>query len=196
MTEKIVPTFVEYTTLSGVTLYISPLNIPAVKAIGLKAAELFPYPDPTPYRKQMENAVEGVLTPPEDDPDYVALVTTADSKRNEWSNRAILDYCVTFPDFSGRDEILNFFAAKRDALRKIAKFEDNDDWNVTLYHIILSGSPIRSGANRGSDFVNVLNICVQSVELTGGEVLNGIRMFRPQIRGYTAGTVDRQASGL
>lgn len=176
----IIPTAVEYITMSGVRLHISVLNVPTVNAMNAKAADKFPYPDPTPYREPLENAVPGMLSAAEDNPAYVDACKAVDRSRQEWMNEAIFDYCVHYPDFSNREAILSFFNPQLKTLREIATLPE-DDWQAVLHHIILSGQERVPGQVGSSDFTNAVLIALQRVALTGGDILNGIRMFRPQL---------------
>lgn len=179
---KIVQTFVEYLPLSGVRMHIQPLNAAIIKAIAVKGEAELPYPDPTPYQHELPPPdVPGALSDPLDDPAYKALVVAVDRQRNTRLNNALIDYAVTFPDFANRDDLMRYFAPQREELRKIADLPD-DNWEVTRDHIILSGS---------QDYANIIHIAAQSVELTGGEIADGIRVFRPNLPGQPVGNVAR-----
>lgn len=193
MNDKITPTVIEFIPLSGVRLHIRPVNGAVVRAMVAKGESELPYPDPSPYMKQEEGAVPGTLTLAEDDPEYVKLCKAVDAKRNHRLNSALLDFCVSYPDFGSRDDLLNYFAPQREALRKVATLPD-DNWEATRDYIILSGDKSRQlGSN---DYADAISLCVQGVALTGGEIADGLRIFRPVLPGQSAGTVDRQPSGV
>lgn len=169
---KIVETFVEYLPLSGIRMHITPVNAAVVKAIAVKGESLLPYPDATPYRHELPPPdAPGALSDPMDDPDYAAQVKKVDRQRNDRLNNALIDYAVTYPDFTDRAALISYFAPQREELRKIADLPD-DNWEVTLNHIILSGA---------GDYNTVVHLCVQSLELTGGEIADGIRCFRLKV---------------
>lgn len=195
MEAKITETYIEYMTMSGVRLHIKPLNIAVTKAIGQKAIALFPYPDPAPYIHELPPPdIPGAMSDPMDDDEYRTLKAEVDAQRNTWVNHAILDYAVDYPDFASREELINHFAPQRDKLRKIADLP-KDDWEATRDYLIFSGNEIRPRihpdgltrpTNVASDFATVINLAQQSLELSGGEIADGLRIFRPALPGRTA----------
>lgn len=190
MSDKIVETVIEYITMSGVKLHITPLNIAVTKAINQKAIALFPYPDPEPYMHELPPPdAPGALSDPMEDDEYKALKQETDAQRNTWVNHAVLDYAVSYPDFASRQELMDALAPQREKLRKIADLP-KDDWEATRDYLILSGNEIRPRlhpdgiarqTNVSSDFASVINMAQQSVELTGGEIADGLRIFRPAV---------------
>lgn len=174
------PSVFVYEALSGTIFHVTPINLPTLRAIQLKAQDLYPYPDPKPY--QIEDPSEVAFTPgqvsrAEDNPDYVTACKVVDLERAKWADRAIFDYAVTCPKYPTQDAMVQAFKPQLDKLRKIAKFEDTDsEYDIVLLHLVLTG-------NEGglSDYVRIIRLAIQAVALAPAEVAQGIRFFRSKV---------------
>ena len=179
------PAVIQYECYSGVMAHITPLNIPTLKAIQQKAKLKFPYPDKAPYQVEQENAfVEGQLTPAEENPDYVAECQRIDHERALWVDRAIFDWCVTFPQFPTHEDMVTHFAPKLKLLREIAELPE-DDYEATLFHLVMTWNQPdykdKQLASGVSEYNRMVQLAIQIIALTPAEVTAGIRFFRPKV---------------
>lgn len=180
------PVVIKYDCYSGVIAHITPLNIPTLKAIQLKAKTRFPYPDKRPFQTEEENAfTPGQLTAAEDNPDYVAACRVVDRERALWVDRTIFDWSVSFPQFKTHDEMVAWFKPKLNALREIAELPE-DDYEAVLFHLVLVWN--QPGLNKqkeltveASEYNRLIQLAIQGVALTPAEVTEGIRFFRPDV---------------
>jgi hypothetical protein len=185
-----------YETQTGVIEHIKPINLATLRAIQLKAADLFPYPDKTPYRHLEENAfAEGQLSPAEDNPEYLLACKAVDAERSQWTDKAIFNFAVRFPKYPTRQALIDAFADELEALRQIAVLPD-DDYEAVVFHLVLSWNQVGVNPNNriapiSSDFSRSIQLAIQTVALTPDEVTAGVRFFRPQISERRAGTAAR-----
>ncbi len=195
------PSIVVYETQSGVIAHVTPLSLPTLRAIQLKAKDEFPYPDPRPYQVPEENAfVETQLTPAEDNPDYVAACHAVDNQRKQWLDRAVFDYAVHFPKYPTPRALVDGFRERLDALRKIAVLPE-DDYEAVLFHLVLTWNQVGitpQGELRetNTEYARLIQLAIQTVALTPDEVTAGVRFFRPYLPEHGAGTVDRRTSSV
>lgn len=166
------PIVIEYTTASGVRIHVTPLALPTVRALQMRAAQELPYPDEKPYEKLMENAVEGTLLPASDNPEYRALCQEIDIQRNELSNTRMIWLACSWPDYSDFKAIV---AAFKDRLKDVRKWADlpADDNEAVLFHFVLSGR---------EDVQTVIHAAAQQRPLTNGEIVDGVRLFRINVQ--------------
>jgi len=177
-----------YETYSGIIFHITPLNLPLLRAIQLKAQDTFPYPDKAPYQQPEENSfADNQLTPAEDNPEYVAACLKVDSERAQWTDRAIFDYATHCPAFPTPEDMVAAFKDELAKLRKIATFDkDDSDYDIVLKHLVLSWNQVGVDSDKNlkptsSDYSRIIQLAIQTVALTPGEVITGIRFFRPRI---------------
>ena len=184
------PVKIIYECQSGVIAHITPLNIATLRAIQLKATDLFPYPDKAPYQKPEENAfVEGTLTPAEDNPEYVAKVREIDSQRAQWADKAIFNYAAKFPKYPTKQALVDAYREQLNELRQIANLPE-DDYEAVMLHLVLTWNQLATDSNKnivdvGSDFKRIIQLAIQTVALTPAEVQAGIRFFRPYLQQST-----------
>ena len=182
------PTVIIYETQSGVLYHITPLSLPTLRAIQLKAADRFPYPDKKPY--QVPDPVEvafseGQVSAAEDNPDYIAACREVDSERARWVDRAIFDYAAHCPKYPTKEALVMAFKAKLENLREIANLPD-DDYEAVLFHLVLTWNQLATNEDNklvtaGSDYIRIIQLAIQTVALTPDEVTAGIRFFRPRL---------------
>lgn len=181
------PSIVRFETMSGVVLHITPLNIATLRAINLKANELFPYPDKKDYEVPLENAfVEGMVDSAENNPEYLKACEPIDQQRKEWADKAVFNYAVRFQDYPTRESVINAFAPRLLELRKIATIQE-DDYEAILHHLVLTGNTIIRGDKSAlqaltNEYIDIIRIAIQTVALTPEEVTQGVRFFRADLR--------------
>lgn len=189
------PSLIIYETQTGVIEHIKPINLATLRAIQLKAADLFPYPDKKPYQHQEENAFAEVqLSPAEDNPEYLLACKAVDAERAQWVDRAIFNFAVRFPKYSTRQALIDAFAEELKALREIAVLPE-DDYEAVVFHLVLSWNQVGVSNSQfapvSSDFSRSVQLAIQTVALTPDEVTAGVRFFRPHIPERRAGTAAR-----
>ncbi len=177
-----------YECYSGVVFHITPINLPTLRAIQLKAQDLHPYPDKGPYQRPEENAfADNQLTPAEDNPEYVAACAAVDNERAQWTDRAIFDYATFCPAYPTPADMVEAFKSELAKLRKIAVLPE-DDYEAVLLHLVLSWNQVGVDKERNlkptqSDYSRIIQLAIQTVALTASEVAQGIRFFRPTVPG-------------
>lgn len=172
------PAIIVYETLSGVMVHVTPLSIFTIQAIRDKAEQEFPYPDPDPYRLPLENAVEGVTLPAQENPEYQALCKPIDDARNGWKAETYIEMACTYPQFESREAMIAHFKPRLDQLRKVAVIDEND-WQNVLNHCVFTGKPDKQA-------VVYLALQDAAIPLTPAEVVEGVRFFRVDLSGRPA----------
>jgi len=183
------PVKIVYETYSGVIFHITPINLATLRAIQLKAADTFPYPDKEPYQipDPVEVAfVEGQASKAEDNPEYIVACKAVDHERAQWTDRAIFSYAAKCPKYPTPEALVEAFRPQLDALREIAVLPE-DDYEAVLLHLVLTWNQVGVDNNRdlkpaSSDFSRIIQLAIQTVALTPGEVSTGIRFFRPHLQ--------------
>lgn len=170
------PSKIIYETLSGVIFHITPLSLPTLRAIQLKAADIHPYPDKAPYQvpDPVEVAfTEGQKSRAEDNPDYIEACKKVDTERAKWVDKTVFTYAAKMPKYPTKEAVLTAYEGQLKALKEIAVFDkDDDDYDVILLNFILTGN---------ADYATIIRLAVQAVALTPEEVSAGIRFFRPRV---------------
>lgn len=175
-----------YECYSGVVFHITPINLPTLRAIQLKAQDLFRYPDKAPYQQPEENAfAANQLTPAEDNPQYLIDCQKVDSERAQWTDRAIFDYATYCPAYPTPADMVAAFKSELDKLRQIAVLPE-DDYEAVLLHLVLSWNQVGLDKDRNlkptqSDYARIIQLAIQTVALTPDEVQAGVRFFRPKV---------------
>lgn len=187
MSNKGRPAITEYEAQSGVMFNIAPINLPTLRAIQLKALELFPDIDPFPYTEPEENAFDpSQRTDPKQNPEYLKAVQKVGKQRKEWVDKTIFTYCVTMPAYPSQKELIEAYGDKLRALKAIAIIEFESDYEAILFHILLSWNlPALDGNNqmvpKENEYGRIISLCIQTVALTPAEVTSAARLFRPAI---------------
>lgn len=184
------PAKIIYETRSGVIFHITEINLPTLRAIQLKAQDLFSYPDKAPYQTPEENAFDdSQLTPAEDNPEYVAACLAVDSERAQWADRAIFDYATLCPAYPTPADMVATFKSELDKLRQIATFDkDDSDYEIVLKHLVLSWNQVGVDKDKNlkptqSDYSRIIQLAIQTVALSPAEVQAGVRFFRIAVSG-------------
>ncbi len=173
------PGIIVYECMSGEIFHISPLNLGTLRAIQMKAQDMFPYPDEKPFRFPEENAFDpNQLTPARDNPEYVALCQAVDLQRAQWCDKAIFEYTAKMPKYAGREDLVRVYKQPLNNLKAIAKFDEGDsEYDLIMLNLVLTGK---------NDFVNIVRLAVQQLALTPAEVSAGIRFFRLDLQRTTS----------
>ena len=180
------PVRVIYECSSGVIFHITPLNLATLRAIQLKAQDLFPYPDKLPYQTPDENAfAPGQLSPAEENPDYLEACKKVDFERGQWADKTVFNYAAKMPKYPTKQSLIDDFQEPLNALREIAILPQ-DDYEAVMLHLVLTWNQVgvdKSGSYREaqSDYSRIVQLAIQTVALTPAEVVSGVRFFRPQI---------------
>jgi len=170
------PSIIIYETFSGVIFHITPLSLPTVRAIQLKAADIYPYPDKSPY--QVPDPVEvafadGQKSRAEDNPDYIEACKKVDSERVKWVGKTVFKYAAKMPKYPTEESLLNAYGEQLKALKEIAILDNEDsDYDNIILNFVLTGA---------NDYATIFQMAVQQVALTPEEVSAGIRFFRARI---------------
>lgn len=182
------PVIIVYECNSGVVFWVTPINLPTLRAIQLKARSLFPDVDKTPYQQPQENAFsEGQLTPAEDNPDYLKAVAELDAERSRWIKLAVFKYAAKMPKFPTEQDLIQAYQFQLAKLREIADLPA-DDYEAIMFHIVLSWNQVGEDSDgklthTDNDFNRIYQLCIQTVALEPSEVTAGIRFFRAKISG-------------
>lgn len=181
------PAITLFEASSGVVFYISPISLPTLRAIQLKAEDKFPYPDEKLY--EIPDPADVALTPGQvapasDNPEYITACQAVDAERKAWTERAIFSYCVKCPKYSTEEALIAAFKPQLDALREIAIIELSD-FDTVLFHIVLGENNGRNSNGNlvvvSTEYGRILELCVQAVALSASEVSAGVRFFRAKV---------------
>ena len=161
---------------SGVTAIVQPLS-PYTRQLFTEAArEKFPDVDPTPYQKQVETSPVPLLTPAEDNEEYVKLRMNVAVKRLSFIYDSIIDSGVVIGTPQGKENTLAQYAPQLAELRKRLPGIPEDDWLATVKHfLICTKDDVRHIAEAAND------------KLTSEEVTQAVKSFRDQIQRGAAG---------
>lgn len=164
----------------GETCLVSSITMHVRRALIEKSQQLFPYPNEADFERAADPEVslfDDQTIPASHDKEYQRLKNKADVDRASWMNEQIILHYCQFP--AGQKELIKQYAGKR---KELATFIDlpEDDWQATLFYILLSDS----------DRNNILHASMSNLELTEGEVREGLHYFRPKVRrgGHPNGT--------
>lgn len=163
---------------SGDVVMVSRLSPFARIAILEKAAELYPLPDPTPFQKPIPNTPPGVtlLTPPEDDPQYKALVKAVQTKRDNYYYEALIVASVV-DMVGGREAGIARYAEQLAAIRRRANVNElYTDWQATVLFCI-----VRVPA----DTTRIAAVAADAFQLEEAEIRAGIASFRAEMESST-----------
>ena len=178
------PSLIVYETQSGVIFHIKPLNLATLRAIQVKAADLFPYPEKRPYQHIEENGFSPEqLSDPLENPDYVQDCAAVDAERKVWVDRAVFNYATTCPKYPTPEAMVAAFKPQLDKLREIAKLPE-DDLDAVLFHLVLTwNKPVADSEGRwavaDNEYAKIIRLAIQVTPLTAAEVAESVKYFRP-----------------
>jgi hypothetical protein len=160
-----------YDLEKGVRLILTPLTLVAQRAINASIDIDFPYPDPAPYEKPLENAFEeGDVIPANQNAEYVEAVRAVDAIRNEEFWNRLLDMCADAPN---RDQLLKSYARQiagmKQAISKQALGNQlRSDWTILLLSFLATEKEV-------SEIIRAIQ---GNLPITNAELIDGFRMFR------------------
>lgn len=185
---------IEYEAFSGVLFHITPVNLPTLRAIQVKAESIYPYPEKEGYQLADENVFGGIVSADEN-PDYLSKCREIDTQRGVWADRAVFDYAVKMPKYPTKQDLVRGFQQQLDELRAIATLPE-DDYEAILHHIVLTWNQLVSKAGAfdvaQNEYSRIVRMAMQTVPLTPSEVTAGIRFFRAELPEHTPRIVPRQ----
>lgn len=167
LTEKLYETPLD----SGELVWIKPLSPLTYQALLNEARRLFPEPNPAEYQRPLQNAfVEGLLEPPEQNPDYVEALRKARVDQINWIYEAVIRLGVVVDTPEGKEATIARYAAQLAAVRKYTKVEE-DDWLATVLYCLISTRQD-----------NQVIVEVAREVLTREEIRNAVRSFRRPVQ--------------
>lgn len=172
---------------SGDVVIVQRLSPFARIALMERAEELYPLPDPTPYQQPVGNTPAGVtvLTPPEDNADYLRLVTDVKQRRVNLIYEGIITASVV-DIVGGREAAIARYAEQLHALRLRLPMNDRyTDWQAVVLFCILR---VRTDTDR------IVAVAGDSFPLEEEEIRDGIRCFRRPLQSHAAAGHPRPQS--
>lgn len=164
---------------SGATVWVSALSIYIRQAIVESAKRKFPDVAPEPFRKPVEDAVEGFTVPLMEIPEYRRAQVEVLSQRNQYTNqRAVLYSVVGAPD---KDELIAHYAPRVRMMQEDGVLPD-DPWQATVL-----GALVRTT----SDINKIMAVANESEPLTEVEITDSVRLFRIALPGAISSRSDK-----
>lgn len=156
---------------SGIRVYVTPLSRYQRNALVEASERLYPYPDKAKYEEALSEdiAIPGSVIPAEENDDYKALVREVNRQRSEYVSTAMLNLCLSFPDFKNRQALIEHFAEYLNEQREWLALPE-DEWDATLRFGIVR-SP--------SDEAQILSVAKDELPVTEAETTENLRVFRP-----------------
>ncbi len=170
------PTFggakiIERVLSNGITVRTSPLSPYASARFMRLAEEQYPDADKKPFLHEHPDSVLSVL----DEPSWnAAQLAVLRARRSSWSELVIGACCEVIGD---AQMYIDAYAPQIARLRKRLELPE-DPWEATLLYGILENTP---------DINALIDDAQGTTPLTGGEVEDGLRMFRPEVQQPTPG---------
>ncbi len=163
------PTQAVYRTAT-LDLTVTPIQPIVYEAVVARVTADYPLPDPTPFQRPIPDAYGGLMTPPEDDPEYVRLRAGVMARRQLAVVGHLMDMAVSC---EGRAEVITQHAQLAGAYRAFIADLPNaalcvSDWVAVLVAVVLSPADINE----------LTNIILRKTPLTEAEVTDGTAMFR------------------
>lgn len=185
MAEKVV----EFDLDSGETVHVRPRSFFVRRALTEKAEKLFPLPEKAAYEKEIDSSLTvfpGEKTPADQNPEYLELVRDAKARQLTWINDQFIKLVADFP--AGKEKLIKKYA---DELKDLGEIIDlpTDEWEATLFFCL-----IRTETDRN----RVMQAGLDNLQLDEGEIRDGMRMFRPQLRrhGHSNGTGQQDTRSI
>lgn len=167
----IIDTEIEVTHENGTKLYFVPLSAWHQLAIFAAVEEALPYPDPLPFELPLPNAaVEGDRMPATENPDYQQQCQEIELLRRRERVRRLV-YAALHRTDPDREILINRYHDLVARLRAVG-INESDDWKLTVEAVFFTDP----------SFLNqIIAVCQGEAELTEGEVLDHVRLFRLSI---------------
>ncbi|MDX2137604.1 MAG: hypothetical protein SF123_05870 [Chloroflexota bacterium] len=157
---------------SGTVAWVSPMSPFTQRQILKRAEVLYPLPDPKQYEQPLPDAaVEGDVIPAEMNPAYQHEVERIKAARTDYLVEVAILTHIEFPD--GEAALLERFEQRLLSLRRFADLP-HDDWEALVKFVLLTSK---------DDMSRVMQVIQERLPLTQGEVIDGMRFFRPALPG-------------
>lgn len=156
---------------SGIRVHVKPISRYLRNALAEAAERLFPLPDKAPYEEALSEdvAIPGMKIPAEDNPEYKKRVAEIQRQRGDYISSAMLDLCVSYPDFDSRQALIDHFAPYLDEQRNWLELPE-DPWEATLRFAIISSV---------ADENQITAVASDTLPVTEKEVNENVRIFQP-----------------
>lgn len=126
---------------SNETVYVRRLSPLVQQLLIEKAKSVYPLPDPKEYIKPLSsvapNALEGVMIPAEQNPEFVKATNRARQKQNTWVLDQFLAMDVVIGTPEGREATIARYASRIEALRPFGELPA-DAWKATLLYGLIT----------------------------------------------------------
>lgn len=168
---------------SGIRVFVIPLSRHQRNALNQAAEKLYPYPDKKQYEETLPEdvAIPGMTLPAEENKDYQVAVREVNRQRSDYIGLALLDICVSYPDFpGGKDDLMKHFAPFLEKQRDWMALPE-DEWEATLRFGILQSI---------ADELTISRIANEETPVTEVEVNEEMRIFRPAVQVAAAKLLD------
>lgn len=174
------------TKFTGVEVHITPVSPRYYKAVLDKAQELYPPPDTESFMKPYEQNEDALPLAMEGEthyldktnPEYIRLLTQAAELRNEYIVQTLVSTNCTFlPDTA---TLISEFADDVKRLREVSDDVPEDEWEATLWWVILTREDDRT----------IVNHLLDRLPLTEDEISDELRFFRVDVQRQKRSRVD------
>lgn len=163
---------IEYECESGETIYVKPLSEFLRIQLARKAEKKYPYPDKTPYEKELSSdvaAIPGMKLPAEQNEDYRKLCREQDALRSWWQYNQEIVLAIE-PKSDTRENLIIKYKDELTLIRDVLEEDMPDDaWEATLLMCVVKGDIDRR---------NIVMITHQRALLTEAEAREGLTIFR------------------
>ena len=157
---------------NGIKVFVTPPPPYVVLGMQAKIEADFPYPDGDLYRLPMEHAaIEGKTLPPEENPEYRALLVDVDKARKDVRIIRLIAAAISRTEPAKEDLIAQYeanYGADLDRWQGYG-YVEADPWHRTIHGLLLTSL---SWINKYMALVN------QTAPLTMPEVIEGVHQFR------------------
>ena len=162
-----IPGATEITTATGVILWVYPMTLADQQALRTAAKRIYPEPNPKDYAQKLDP--EESLIPETSGKESAAYETARIDFENAVNQYVTDGFYAGFVDSpQGRDTLINAYKHQLSLKRGVVPMPDNE-WAATLKHAILQTA---------KDAAAVIAAGQALLPLTGGEVAEGVRIFR------------------
>lgn len=126
---------------SNEIVYVRRLSPLSQQILIEKAKAVFPPPDPKDYIKPLSdiapNALEGVMIPADQNPEYAKALNAAKFKQNSWVLEQFLDMNLVVNTPEGREVTIARYASRLAAVRQHGELPP-DEWKATVLHGLMT----------------------------------------------------------
>lgn len=174
---------------SGETVHVRPRSFTVRRALTEKAEKLFPLPDKSEYEEEIDPSLTvfpGEKKPADQNPEYRQLLIEAQVRQTSWINDQFIKLICDFPE--GKGKLIKKYTDERKMLSEVIEIPA-DEWEATLFFCLIQTDDDRN---------NILKAGTSNLQLTEEEIRDGMRMFRPVLRGngHTNGTGKQESRDI